>query len=55
MSVIPQEPCSVTLSRLRNLYPGSTKNTDVVSSINFLNPIVSFVGPEALHSSFDDD
>jgi len=42
MSVIPQEPCSGTLSRLRNLYPKSTQNTDAVSSINFLNSGVSY-------------
>ena len=41
MPVIPQEPCSGTLSRLRNLYPRSTQNTDAVSSINFPNPGVS--------------
>ena len=41
MSVIPQEPCSGTLSRLRNLYPRSTQNTDAVFSINFPNPGVS--------------
>ena len=37
----PWEPCSGTLSRLRNLYPRSTQNTDVVSSINFPNLSVS--------------
>ena len=41
MSVIPQEPCSGTLSRLRNLYPRSTQNTYAISSINFTNPGVS--------------
>ena len=41
MSLIPQEPCSGTLSRLRNLYHRSTQNTDAVSSINFPNPSVS--------------
>ena len=42
MSVIPQEPCSGTLSRLRNLYPRSTQNTDAVSSNNFPNPGISY-------------
>ena len=37
----PREPCSGTLSRLRNLYPWSTQNTDTVSSIDFSNPGVS--------------
>ena len=37
----PPEPCSETVSRLRNLYPRSTQNTDAVSSINFPNPDVS--------------
>ena len=41
MPVIPQEPSSGTLNRLRNLYPKSTQNTDAVSSLNFLNPSVS--------------
>ena len=41
MLVIPQEPYSGTLSRLRNMYPRSTQNTDAVSSINFPNPSVS--------------
>ena len=42
MSVIPQEPCSGTLSRLRNLNSRSTQNIDVVSFINFPNPNVSY-------------
>ena len=37
----PLEPCSGTVSRLRNLYPRSTQNTDAVFSINFSNPSVS--------------
>ena len=41
MSVIPQEPYSGTLSWLHNLYPRSTQETDVISSINFLNPNIS--------------
>ena len=32
----PRESFSGTLSRLRNLYPRFTQNTEVVSSINFL-------------------
>ena len=35
----PREPCNGTLSRL--IYSRSTQNTDIVSSINFLNPDVS--------------
>jgi len=31
----PPELCSGTVFRLRNLYPRSTKNSDIVSSINF--------------------
>ena len=42
ISVIPREPCNGTLSRLRNLNPRSTQNTDAVSSINFSNPGVSY-------------
>jgi len=41
VSVTPREPCSGILFRLRNLYPSSAQNTDVVYSINFLNPSVS--------------
>ena len=37
-----REPCSGTLSRLRNLYPRSTQNTDVIFSISFLNLDVSY-------------
>ena len=37
----PQIPCSGTIFRLCNLYPRSTQNTDVVSSINFSNLSVS--------------
>ena len=43
MPVTLQESCSGTLFRLRNLYLRSTQNTDVVSSINFLNPSVSYL------------
>ena len=39
--VTPREPYSETLFRLRNLYPRSTQNTNVVSSINFPNLSVS--------------
>ena len=35
------KPGSGTLSRLRNLHPRSTQNTDAVSSINFPNSSVS--------------
>jgi len=38
----PPEPCSGTVSRLRNLYPRSIKNIDAISSINFPNPSVSY-------------
>jgi len=41
MPVIPREPFSGTLSRLRNLYPMFTQNTDIVSPINFSNLSVS--------------
>jgi len=41
VSITPREPCSETLFRLRNLYPRSTQNTDVVSSINFFNSGIS--------------
>jgi len=37
MSVIPWEPWSGTLFRLRNLYPRSIQNTDIVSPIKFSN------------------
>ena len=37
----PPEPYSGIVSRLRNMYPRSTQNTDVVSSINLLNPSIS--------------
>ena len=36
------KPCSGTVSRLHNLYPRSTQNTDVVSSINFPNLSVNY-------------
>ena len=42
MQVIPQEPCSGTLSWLRNMYPTFTQNTDAVSSINVPNLSVSY-------------
>jgi len=42
MSVTPREPCSGTLFRLRNLYPRSTQNTDVSSTI-FSKPGVSYL------------
>ena len=38
--VTPRESCSETLFQLRNLYPKSTQNTDIISSTNFLNPSV---------------
>jgi len=37
----PREPYSGILSRLRNLYPRSIQNTDIVSPINFSNPSIS--------------
>jgi len=37
MPVIPREPSSGILRRLRNLYPRSTQNTNGVSPINFSN------------------
>ena len=43
ISVIPQEPCSETLSRLRYLYPRSTQNTDAIFFIYFPNPSVSYL------------
>ena len=38
----PREPYSRTFNWLHNLYPRSTQNTDIVSSINFLNPSVNY-------------
>ena len=43
MPVTPWESCSGTLFQLRNLYPRSTQNTDVVSSINLPNPSISYL------------
>jgi len=33
----PRKPCNGTLFRLRNLYPRSTQDTDIVFPINFFN------------------
>ena len=41
MSVIPREPCSETLFRLRNMYSRSIQNNNTISTVNFLNSDVN--------------